>query len=85
MAKLDERIGFIAGGNMAFAIGSGLVNRGKLIVEIQEHFYSYRSLVGIIKPSQVLVSGPNIENLTRWQEMGADITEDNGKVSYLLT
>lgn len=33
MAKLDERIGFIAGGNMAFAIGSGLVNRGKLIDE----------------------------------------------------
>lgn len=28
MAKLDERIGFIGGGNMAFAIGSGLINRG---------------------------------------------------------
>ncbi|CAD7084647.1 unnamed protein product [Hermetia illucens] len=28
MAKLDEKIGFIGGGNMAFAIGSGLVNRG---------------------------------------------------------
>lgn len=31
MAKLDERIGFIGGGNMAFAIGSGLINRGKLL------------------------------------------------------
>lgn len=28
MAKLDEKIGFIGGGNMAFAIGSGLINRG---------------------------------------------------------
>lgn len=28
MAKLDERIGFIGGGNMAFAIGSGLIARG---------------------------------------------------------
>lgn len=31
MAKLDERIGFIGGGNMAFAIGSGLINRGILV------------------------------------------------------
>lgn len=28
MAKLDERIGFLGGGNMAFAIGYGLINRG---------------------------------------------------------
>lgn len=28
MAKLDERIGFIGGGNMGFAIGYGLINRG---------------------------------------------------------
>lgn len=28
MAKLDERIGFLGGGNMAFAIGNGLMNRG---------------------------------------------------------
>lgn len=28
MAKLNERIGFIGGGNMAFAIGSGLIARG---------------------------------------------------------
>lgn len=62
MAKLDERIGFIGGGNMAFAIGSGLVNRG------------------IIKPSQILVSGPNIENLTKWQMIGATATEENGQV-----
>lgn len=37
MAKLDERIGFIAGGNMAFAIGSGLVNRGNWIDETSEN------------------------------------------------
>lgn len=30
MAKLDERIGFIGGGNMAFAISTGLIHRGKL-------------------------------------------------------
>lgn len=28
MAKLDEKIGFIGGGNMAYAIGSGLAKRG---------------------------------------------------------
>lgn len=30
MAKLDERIGFVGGGNMAFAIGSGLIERGMI-------------------------------------------------------
>lgn len=28
MAKLEEKIGFLGGGNMAFAIGYGLINRG---------------------------------------------------------
>ncbi|XP_031640245.1 uncharacterized protein LOC116352093 [Contarinia nasturtii] len=60
MAKLDERIGFLGGGNMAFAIGYGLINRG------------------IIKPAQVVVSGPNLSNLERWRLLGANITEDNG-------
>ncbi|BFF90997.1 pyrroline-5-carboxylate reductase [Drosophila madeirensis] len=59
MAKLDERIGFIGGGNMAFAIGSGLVS------------------CGIVKPSQVLASGPHIENLARWRELGAITTDEN--------
>lgn len=62
MAKLDEKIGFIGGGNMAFAIGSGLITRG------------------IVKVGQVIVSGPNIENLTRWREIGVNITEDNYEV-----
>lgn len=63
MAKLDERIGFIGGGNMAYAIGSGLINRG------------------IVKSTQVLVSGPNIENLERWRVLGATVTDENGEVS----
>ncbi|KAH8414270.1 hypothetical protein KR215_001751 [Drosophila sulfurigaster] len=62
MAKLDERIGFIGGGNMAFSIGSGLI-RG-----------------GIVKPSQVLASGPHLENLSRWRELGAVTTDDNCEV-----
>ncbi|XP_030370482.1 pyrroline-5-carboxylate reductase [Scaptodrosophila lebanonensis] len=62
MAKLDERIGFIGGGNMAFAIGSGLIGRG------------------IVKPSQVLTSGPHIENLARWREIGAGTTDENNEV-----
>lgn len=62
MAKLDEKIGFIGGGNMAYAIGAGLISRG------------------IVKTGQVFVSGPNIENLLRWRDMGVDVTEDNGKV-----
>lgn len=43
MAKLDERIGFIAGGNMAFAIGSGLVNRGKIIDETSRDCFMYNT------------------------------------------
>lgn len=62
MAKLDERIGFIGGGNMAYAIGSGLINRG------------------IVKSTQVLVSGPNIENLERWRVLGATVTDENNEV-----
>lgn len=37
MAKLDERIGFIGGGNMAFAIGYGLINRGTSFVVVCLH------------------------------------------------
>lgn len=37
MAKLDERIGFVGGGNMAFAIGAGLIDRGTLFF----HFHKY--------------------------------------------
>lgn len=62
MAKLDERIGFIGGGNMAFAIGSGLIYRG------------------IVKSSQVIVSGPNLGNLQKWRDLGAHTTDDNGEV-----
>jgi len=62
MAKLDERIGFVGGGNMAFAIGSGLIERG------------------IIKSSQVVVSGPNLDNLEKWRELGAAATDINGEV-----
>lgn len=59
MAKLDEKIGFIGGGNMAYAIGSGLVR------------------CGIVKASQVQVSGPHIENLQRWRDLGAVTCDDN--------
>lgn len=62
MAKLDEKIGFIAGGNMAFAIGAGLIQKG------------------IVKPTQVLVAGPHISNLKRWQDLGAKTTDDNCQV-----
>ncbi|XP_014092621.1 pyrroline-5-carboxylate reductase 3 [Bactrocera oleae] len=62
MAKLDEKIGFIGGGNMAFAIGSGLINRE------------------FVKTSQVLVSGPNLENLARWRALGIATTDDNYEV-----
>ncbi|XP_067630671.1 pyrroline-5-carboxylate reductase 3 [Eurosta solidaginis] len=59
MAKLDEKIGFIGGGNMAYSIGSGLISRE------------------FVKTSQVIVSGPNIENLQRWRDIGVATTDDN--------
>lgn len=65
MAKLDEKIGFMGGGMMAYAIASGMVNRG------------------IVKPNQILASGPHPENMERWKDMGADITTENEDVSYL--
>lgn len=64
MAKLDEKIGFMGGGMMAYAIASGMVNRG------------------IVKPNQILASGPHPENLERWKEMGAAYTTENEDVSY---
>lgn len=63
MAKLDEKIGFMGGGMMAYAIASGMVNRG------------------IVKPNQILASGPHPENLERWKEMGAAYTTENEDVS----
>lgn len=36
--------------------------------------------LGIIKPTQVAVSGPNLVNLERWRVLGATVTEDNGVV-----
>ncbi|XP_030754030.1 pyrroline-5-carboxylate reductase 3-like [Sitophilus oryzae] len=35
---------------------------------------------GLINFEQVYVSGPNIENLIWWQERGANVTTENGKV-----
>lgn len=66
MAKLDEKIGFMGGGMMAYAIASGMVNRG------------------IVKPNQILASGPHPENMERWKDMGADITTENEDVSWLI-
>ena len=63
MAKLDEKIGFMGGGMMAYAIASGMVNRG------------------IVKPNQILASGPHPENLEKWKEMGASYTTENEDVS----
>lgn len=39
MAKLDERIGFLGGGNMAFAIGYGLINRGIFVWNFYIFFF----------------------------------------------
>lgn len=36
--------------------------------------------LGIIKPTQVVVSGPNLVNLEKWRVLGANVTEDNGVV-----
>lgn len=66
MAKLDEKIGFMGGGMMAYAIASGMVNRG------------------IVKPNQILASGPHPENLLRWKEMGAAYTTENEDVSMAI-
>lgn len=38
---------------------------------------------GIVKPSQVLVSGPHIENLAKWVNLGVDATEQNEDVIFL--
>lgn len=38
------------------------------------------AILGIIKPTQVVVSGPNLVNLEKWRVLGANITEDNGVV-----
>lgn len=35
---------------------------------------------GIVKASQVMVSGPHIENLSRWRELGATTTDENNDV-----
>lgn len=43
----------------------------------------HKLISGIIKPSQVLVSGPHIENLEKWREIGAAITEENGEVTRI--
>lgn len=34
----------------------------------------------MIKPAQVIVSGPNLENLEKWRVLGATVTNDNGAV-----
>lgn len=31
-----------------------------------------------MKPTQVIVSSPNVENLERWRTLGATVTDDNG-------
>lgn len=41
------------------------------------------NILGIVKPSQILASGPNLMNLLRWKEMGAETTNDNGEVKLI--
>lgn len=36
--------------------------------------------LGIVKPNQLTVSGPHLENLERWRVLGTNVTDDNGKV-----
>lgn len=36
---------------------------------------------GIVKPTQVIASGPNIENLDRWKHVGASVTDDNSEAA----
>lgn len=43
-------------------------------------YVSSFGISGIIKPTQVVVSGPNLVNLEKWRVLGANITEDNGVV-----
>lgn len=57
-----RKIGFVGGGNMAFAIGAGLVDRG------------------VITPKDLMTSGPHLENLKRWVELGTEITTNNAEV-----
>lgn len=56
------RIGFVGGGNMAFAIGAGLIERG------------------FVTTKDILTSGPNLENLCRWVELGVSVTNSNADV-----
>ena len=54
MAKLDEKIGFIGGGNMAFAIGSGLINQG--IVKAGQVFVSGPNLENLQRWRDIAVA-----------------------------
>jgi hypothetical protein len=63
----DVKIGFIGGGNMAFAIGAGLVDK---------------KLIG---SDQIIVSGPNINNLKRWKDVGvSQLTTSNYEVTKVV-
>lgn len=44
-------------------------------------FKFIRFVIGLIKYSQIYVSGPHLENLEWWKRMGANISIHNGKVA----
>jgi pyrroline-5-carboxylate reductase len=79
--KIKETIGFVGGGNMAKAICEGMVRKGNWF------FYFFKisiktpkKIPGLVEYKQLFISGPHMEGLQSWHNLGAKTTTENGAV-----
>lgn len=81
IGKIEERIGFLGGGNIAFAIGSCLIANGIFVLYLLIFVFSKSKISGV-KPQHLYVScsSLNSKNLGKWRHIGAHTSDKNGWV-----
>lgn len=77
------KIGFIGAGNMAQALGKGMITSGNFL-DLCNAFYSYviQSLYifkGLVKADQLWASAPDDGTLDAWKTWGSHVISDNSK------
>jgi len=79
------KVGFIGGGNMASAIGTGLIRKGISLLtnSIKILFFKYNNVyfhIDILNPTNIWVSGRTNKTHSFWNNLGVHTTLKNNEV-----
>lgn len=78
----NKNVGFVGGGNMAQAIGLGLVKKGLYTNNLfcLFKYLLFLFIAGVIKASNIWVSSRTEKTLSVWENVGVNITFNNYEV-----